>query len=200
MIYYLEDHVTYGVLLTTDDVFLMNNIRSGILDCYVRMFSTHTQTVDALTTHGSKTTNDTGIKIVPGGVFEFSLDSHPEFKKKQELVKIRKVAFDLLLDCSRRFRTNNNYGFSEFDMAAIEYALSTPTSINEYATVMNMSPEFAQQELSMLRDSFHQDNFRIFTVCKMWKERINRCETKEEIAALLGPIRQSFWVSGIPNV
>ena len=200
MIYYLEDHVTYGVLLITEDLFLLNNIRSGILDCYVRMFSTPTQTVDILLAHCNKTTNDTGMKIVPGGVFEFSLDDHPEFKRKQELVKLRKVAFEALLDSATRFRINNNYGFFDHDVNAINYALTDAAAVNEYAKVMNSTPEFAREELNMIKDSFYQDNFRIFTVCKMWKEKINKCESIEEINSLIPSIKQSFWLSGIPNV
>jgi hypothetical protein len=200
MIYYLEDHVTYGVLLITEDLFLLNNIRAGILDCYIRMFSTPTQTVDTLKTHLNKTTNDTGMKIVPGGVFEFPLDDHPDFKKKQELVKLRKVAFETLIDSATRFRTNNNYGFFNHDVDAINHALTDQSAINEYAMVMGSTFEFAREELTMLRDSFYQDNFRIFTVCKMWKEKINKCESVDEINALIPSIKQSFWLSGIPNV
>lgn len=202
MIYYLEDHVTYGVLLITEDLFLLNNIRSGILDCYARKFSIPKidQTAAALFAHCDKTTNDTGMKIVPGGVFEFPLDDHPEFKRKQELVKLRKTAFEVLLDSASRFRINNTYGFFEHDANAINHALTDPAAVNEYAKVMNATPEFAREELTMIRDSFYQDNFRIFTVCKMWKEKINKCESIDEINTLIPSIKQSFWLSGIPNV
>lgn len=200
MLYYLEDHATYGILLITEDLFLLNNIQSGILDCYVKMFLNPSQTTQSLIEHCNKTTNDTGVKIVPGGVFEFSLDDHSEFKRKQELVKIRKTAFKVLLDSAVRFRVNNTYGFFEHDVNSINHALTDPAAVAEYAKVMNSTPEFACAELTMIRDSFYQDNFRIFTVCKMWKERINKCESIEEINVLIPQIKQSFWVSGIPNV
>lgn len=200
MIYYLEDHATYAVLFITEDIFLINNIRDGILDCHVKVFSKSSLTTEKLTTHGKKDTNDTGIKMSPAGPQEFSLDKFPEIKQKQELVKLRKPAFDVLLDSSRKYRASNQYGFDSVDASAIRYALGNPSAIAEYSQVMNINPEFAQQELSMIITSLDQDNFRIFTICDMWKNQINQCTSTAEINNLLEPIKSSFWLAGIPNV
>jgi hypothetical protein len=200
MIYYLEDHATYAVIFITDDVFLINNIRDGILDCHVKVFSTSSSTTETLIAHGQKTNNDTAIKITPIGPREFLLDNYPELKQKQELVKLRLPAFTALLDSSRKYRVSNQYGFDACDIDAIKYSLDNPIAVAEYARVMDMTPEFAQQELSMIVTSQLQDNFRIFTICDKWKKRINQATTGEEVAALLDPIKQSFWLAGIPDV
>lgn len=200
MIYYLEDHSTYAVIFITEDLFMINNLRDGILDCHVKVFSTASLTTEKLVEHGERSNNDTGIKISPIGPQEFSLAEYPDLKRKQELVKLRKPAFAALLDSSRKYRVSNQYGFDFADSAAIEYALNNPSAIAEYAQVMQMSSEFAQQELSMISTSILQDNFRIFTICDMWKVRINQCTSVNEITNLLDPIKQSFWLAGIPNV
>jgi len=200
MIYYLEDHATYAVICITDDIFLISNIRDGILDCHLKVFSTESLTTETLVAHGERLTNTTGIKMSPTGPVEFSLDAYPDLKRKQELVKFRKVAFSVLLDSSRKYRASKQYGFSSDDVTAIKYALDNPGSIAEYAQVMKLEPAFAQQELSMIVTSILQDNFRIFTICDMWKSRINQCTTADEINMLVAPIKQSFWLAGIPNV
>lgn len=200
MIYYLEDHATYAVIFITEDLFMINNLRDGILDCHVRVFSTASLTTEKLLEHGERATNDTGIKMSPTGPQEFSLAEYPALKQKQELIKLRKPAFAALLDSSRKYRVTNQYGFDTADLSAIEYALKDPASVAEYAQIMQMTPEFAHQELSMILTSLLQDNFRIFTVCNMWKSQINQCTTADELNKMLDPIKKTFWIAGIPNV
>lgn len=201
MHYYLEDFTVNAILLITQDVFLINNLMSGVLDCTrCTLASSNGHTIEKLEVHGYQETNDTGIKFTPNGLVEFSLDDYPEVRRKQELIKIRKPAFELLLESAKSARSNNMYGFAPGEEFYIKHALDNPNSINEYAQVIGIDPEFAKEELSMIVDSIFLDNFRIFTVCTMWKERINKCNTKEEIDKLLSPIRSTFWMAGIPHV
>lgn len=201
MHYYLEDFTVNAILLTTPNILLMNNLMSGVLDCQRHtLLSSNTITIDKLEEHGNCSTSDTGIKFSPNGLIEFSLDDYPEVRKKQELIKIRRPAFELLLQCSERARSNNRYGFVMGEEVYIKHALSNPNAIAEYAQVMGMSAEFAKEELSMIVDSIFLDNFRIFTVCNMWKEKINKCQTVDEVTSLLKPISDTFWMAGIPHV
>lgn len=197
MFYYLQDHVANAILLITENVFLINNIKAGILDCHVYSFAHRNETVDIIEQYND---SNRGIKLAGLGVSEFSLDEFPDVKRKQELVNIRKPAFELLLNCADNAIAKNQYGFNDHDIEYIQHALKSSTAIAEYATVMKLNPEFAKEELSMIVDSVFQDRFRIFTVCNMWKEQINKCVTIDEIRNVMSLIKDSFVFAGMPNV
>jgi hypothetical protein len=78
--------------------------------------------------------------------------------------------------------------------------LNQPNSIIEYAEIMNLTPEFAKQELSMIVNSIAEDRFRIFALCNMWREKINKCYTQADIDKLSDPMLSTFWMAGIPDV
>ena len=200
MFHYLQDHATSAVLFIHQDPYLVNNLKSGILDCYSSSLVKLTSTVTELQAHANKNTNDTGIRIAPGGTAEFPLDDFPDVAKKQELIKIRKVGFVALLEYAQQYRAKNVYGFHPADPFIIERALNDQDRINEYATVLNISPQFARQELSMIAESIYIDQFRLLTVCNLWKKHINQITTIEEMNSLLPRMKQSFVSPGIVNV
>jgi len=201
MHYYLEDLASGAILLITPDLFLINNIKSGILDCHRHSLSSeYVPTINQISQHNKLTTNSTGIRFTPTGLFEFSLDEFPEAKQKQYLVKIRLPAFKLLLESANSARSNNRYGFAPGDDLYIKEALNNPTALADYARINNIDVDFAKEELSMIVESIFIDNFRIFSVCNMWKERINKCTTEDEISKILTAIKDTFWMAGIPNV
>jgi hypothetical protein len=65
---------------------------------------------------------------------------------------------------------------------------------------MDMTPQAARNELEMISESIHIDQFRIFTICNMWKKKINQMQTIEEIDNVIEKIIKSFYSAGIPNV
>lgn len=199
--YYLEDLASNAILCISDNVFLINNIKSGILDSQrYSISSTYTPTIEKIQNHFNLLSNDQGLRFTPSGLVNFSLDEFPETKQKQELVKLRFPAFQNLLNYAEVARSNNQFGFVPNEEFYIKEALGNQNSINEYANILNISPEFAREELSMIVDSIFLDNFRIFTVCNMWKERINKCTTAEEIDKIKIPMQDTFWIAGIPDV
>jgi hypothetical protein len=200
MFHYLQDHATSAVLFIHQDPYLVNNLKSGILDCYSNSFTKLTGTVTELQDHCNKQINDTGIKIVPQGTTEFSLEEFPAIAKKQELIKIRKVGFVALFEYAQQYRAKNLYGFHPADPFIIERALSDQDRIHEYATIIGISPEFAREELTMVAESIYVDQFRLLTVCNLWKKQINQTTTVEEMTQLLPRIKQSFISPGIINV
>jgi hypothetical protein len=200
MFHYLQDHPTSAVLFIHQDPYLVNNLKSGILDCYSSSLAKLTSTVTELQDHCNKKINDTGIRITPGGTTEFSLDNFPEIAKKQELIKIRKVGFIALLEYAQQYRTKNVYGFHPADPFVIERALSDQDRIDEYATIMGISSEFAREELTMVAESIYIDQFRLLTVCNLWKKHINQITTVDEMNNLLPRMKQSFVSPGIVNV
>jgi hypothetical protein len=200
MFHYLQDHPTSAVLFIHQDPYLVNNLKSGILDCYSNSFTKLTSTVTELQDHSNKKINDTGIRVVPHGTDEFSLEEFPEIAKKQELIKIRKVGFVALLEHAQQYRAKNLYGFHPADPFIIERALDDQDRIYEYATIMGVSSEFAKEELTMVAESIYIDQFRLLTVCNLWKKQINQTTTVEEMTNLLPRMKQSFVSPGIVNV
>jgi hypothetical protein len=200
MFHYLQDHATSAVLFIHQDPYLVNNLKSGIIDCYSNSFTKATGTVTELQDHSNKQTNDTGIRITPHGTTEFSLEEFPAIAKKQQLIKIRKVGFVTLIEHAQQYRAKNLYGFHPADPFVIERALSDQDRIDEYATIMGISPKFAREELTMVAESIYIDQFRLLTVCNLWKKQINQTTTVEEMNKLLPRIKQSFVSPGIINV
>jgi hypothetical protein len=199
MFFYLEDYASKAILYAHTDLMLITNLQSGILDIHKRILIGG-PTADKIQAHGRLHTNDIGIKFGQNTVVEFLLDNFPDAKRKQELIKLRAPLFEKLLVQSRLACANNSYGFNVGDDIYIRYALNQSNCINEYAEIMNLSPEFAKQELTMIVNSIADDRFRIFAICNMWKERINKCYTQADIDRLAEPMLSTFWMAGIPDV
>ena len=85
MKFYLEDYSSGAVLLISDDVFLVNNVKSGILDCAVGA-SNENEITSAIQDHLDK--NNTAIGISASGEL-FSLRTFNFVQEKIKLVKIR---------------------------------------------------------------------------------------------------------------
>ena len=203
MLYYLQDFITGAVLLIDQDAHLVNNLKAGLLDCEVFVTGGYGTAVNSLRTHADKQHNLTGIKfsnLARTEVEEFSLENFPEIAKKQQLVKIRKIAFVALLQCANQYRAKNAHGFHPTDAVVIDRALTDSNRIDEYAAMMGMSPFFAQQELAMISDTVFVDWFRVFTICSFWKKHINQADTLEQINTLLPKIRESFYSAGVADV
>jgi hypothetical protein len=200
--YYIKDHTTNGILFVSHDAYLVNNLKEGILDCYCHTLVAPAQesSIGKLIEHCNKDVIDTGIKFVNNALEEFALDEFPILRHKQNLIKIRKPGFEKLLSDARRYRSENLHGFHSSDLDTIKSAISNQNQLNEYARIIGMSPSFAKQELSMIVESIQADQFKIFTICNLWKQRINQCESSEEIKKYIPLIWQTFWASEIPNV
>lgn len=196
--YYLEDYTSKAILYAHTDLMLVTNLQSGILDSHKHVVISG-PTTDKIQAHGRLSTNVTGIKFGQGTLIEFSLSQFPEAKKKQELIKLRTPLFEKLIKQSRLACAQNVYGCDIHDDVYIRYALNQPNSIIEYAEIMNLTPEFAKQELSMIVNSIAEDRFRIFALCNMWREKINKCYAPADIDKLSDPMLSSFWMAGIPN-
>jgi hypothetical protein len=196
MLYYLEDHASSALLFIHQQPYLVNNLKSGILDCYVRTFDKSYPIIETLQNHSNV---DTIFKIGPTGLIEIPITD--KLRYNCNLIKIRHPAFEVLLQAAEQYRNKNSYGFYPSDPFVINLALQDANRIDEYASVMNISSEFAKQELTMIAESIQIDQFKIFTVCNLWKQRINSCEDPATIQQYIKLIKRSFASTpGIPNV
>jgi hypothetical protein len=193
MIYYLEDSHSGVVLMLSNDRYLISNIADGLLDVHTRMFSKMDQTSNALTKHLSKLNLETGIKVehneLPSLV---QLDTLPTVVNKLQLIQLRKPAFEHLSTQYQYMTSINIIGLGPLDIVSIQYALSNPNVIHDYASILKLTEEFAIQELSMINNSVLSEQFRIFSVCNYWKEAINKATTKEEIDSIISRLAKSF--------
>lgn len=198
MLYYLQDHATSAILFIHENEYLVSNLKSGILDCYLQAMKPSQITVE-LQQHSAKVDNNTGIKIVQNGTKEFSLEQYADIASKQKLIKIRKHGFVALLEYAKQYRSKKTYGFYPTDPFVIESALADKYKISEYATIMGVTEDFAKQELRMISESMYTDQFRIFTICNFWKKKINALSTEEEMNLILPEMRKSFGSPGFVN-
>jgi hypothetical protein len=199
MLYYLQDHSTSAIIYIDSDHFLVNNLSSGVLDCSINVFSSETSTTASLLHHRDSNIS-TGIKLTTSGPVEFSLVNYPDLKLKQDLVRLRSRAFRTLLEEATKYKSKNMIGFFYFDQLIIEQALKNPEWITEYATMLGISPGFAKKELEMTAESMYIDQFRVYTVCTLWKKKINQCTDQFELEKYPGQIKQSFHSPGLANV
>jgi len=202
MFYGLKDFGSGAVLIVDQDPYVVNNLKSGALDCEVFCTGGFSSAINTLRTHSDNADSNTGIRFVGhgfGSVEEFSLENSPQLAKKQRLVRLRRVAFVKLLNQAQQYRNKNAPGFHASDALVINQALVDPNRIKEYADILGISEFFAQQELSMIVDTVLVDCFRLFTICNFWKKRINQAETQEQINNLLIKMSESFYSAGIAD-
>jgi hypothetical protein len=197
MHYYLEDERSRAVIFISDNIFLVNNIKSGIIDCNLFVFDQYTDTVKQIEEHLKLGNDSIGIKIGPTGPIKFSLENLPEVKSRQRLARLRKPLYENLLANAKKSTARSYFGFNIGDEVYIKNALTDDNAISEYASVIGLDPQVAKDELTMLVDSMFQEKFRTFTLCTKWKEQINKVETSDEAARLLPLITKSFFISSI---
>jgi hypothetical protein len=196
MFYYLEDHATAAVLFVHQQAYLVSNVKSGILDCYLHTLSDGSPSVKLLQDHSDP---NTVLRMSPTGLVELPVTDL--LRKKRDLINLRAPAFELLLTSAEKYRNKNLYGFHPTDTVLVQQALSNQHKIKDYAQVMGISEEFAKSELGMIMESVHIDYFKVFTICNLWKQRINSCETPEIMQKYMPLIAQSFSLDpDIPNV
>jgi len=192
---YLEENSYKIIVGAGTDPYLINNISSGILDCVIRVCKNIAY--DAITSHKNFKNLEDGIYFGPNGLETISLKDKPRIQNIINLINLRTPAFKQLLELYNQASLPNLYGFGPMDPVVIKHTLSDNVAISEYATVMNLDECFAKSELNMIVESIWDDRFRIFTICNMWKERINQCYTREDIDKLYGPMKNSFNGVGI---
>lgn len=196
MFYYLEDHATSAILFIHQDPYLVSNIKSGILDCYLHVLTNGEATAKLLRTHSNP---DTLLKMAPNSLVELPITD--ALRKKTDCIKLRIPAFELLFESSKKYRNKNLYGFHTSDIAVIQHALTNQNKLEDYAQVMKIDVEFAKRELNMIVESVHIDQFKIFTVCNLWKQRINTCNDSDTMQKYMPLIAKSFSLEpNIPNV
>lgn len=198
MIYYLEDSASSSIILVSDNILLVNNLSSGLLDNYLKTI-THKETASQITDHLSKHTN-VGIAFGKNSLIEVDLTNFEYTSEKIRLVKLRKPLFEELLFNVQRHTASNRIGFNFGDEVYIQYALSNESALSEYASVMNMSLEFAKKELKLISESVIKNNFRIFTVASQLKEKINNVKTDADVNNIKILISKAFNQAGMVNV
>lgn len=197
MIYYLEDHTSGIVVAASPDPFVITNLKSGILDCHLKV-SNNNDLESAVDSH---TPVFTGVALQKGHAVSYKSISEFKFiKEKIALAKIRKSCFVELVTQVKLSNLKNLIGFDFGDEVYVQYALSNNDALTEYAGVTGTSEEFAKKELELISKSAIEDRFRIFTVASMIKNKINQVTTTEQATELIAYTRRVFTTAGIPNV
>ena len=191
MMLILEDTVTQLPVYVTDNIFVAQCLRTGILDLMLydagddRRIAMLKRVLED--SRGAVTWKETQI----------DLSLHPSTAEKARLAAVRGPLFRYLIERADDYRTRNRFGYSEHDMLAIARALEDHAAVGEYARITNVTPEFAQQELSIILESKTKDDFKVFTICELWRRRINQCDTLEQAVALKELIRSGFYMPGV---
>lgn len=192
MIFVLEDTATILPIFVTENVFVAQCLRTGIFDLKMYSFDRKDQKFLML----KKILEDSGGKfsMKQGSV---DLSQYPSTAEKARLAAIRGPVFQFLIDCADEYRSRNRFGYGEHDMLAIARALEDPKAIEDYAQITGVEPAFAQQELALILETKTKDDFKIFTMCEMWRLKINACTTAEETTALREQIKTGFRMPGM---
>ena len=182
------------ILFADTDPFLIKNLASGILDCKINACGdAEYQSIINHPKYGD-TTHGMYFSIQPalGRLETLHIVKEPSIQRKIEIAKLRAPAFRLLQQHYNEAMIDNIYGFSEFDPFVINYFLKNKIAMEESASYFKHDPEFYTAELSLIVESVIDDRFRLFTICNMWKNKINNCTTQEEIDRLIAPMIQSI--------
>jgi hypothetical protein len=160
---------------------------------------THKETISQINDHLSKHTT-VGIAFGKNSLVEVDLTNFEYTVEKIRLIKLRKSLFEELLFNVQKHTASNRIGFNFGDEIYIQYALANEAALSEYASVMNMSLEFAKKELNLISESVIKNNFRIFTVASQLKEKINKVYTDADADHIKILINKSFYTAGMVNV
>jgi hypothetical protein len=195
MLYYLQDHISKCIVAVSEDVYLLNNLRSGFIDGYIKTFE------NAGLAAFIKEQLDNGVEM---GIFldlgkpkVVSLKNFSVLREKLNLVRVRKPCYEELLRQQRTYLLSNKIGFNHGDEIYIQHALSNDRALEEYAELTGMTEEFARKELTLLSESVFRDNFRAFTIASMFKIKINKITTIEESSEMIETIKRTFLSAGI---
>lgn len=195
MLYYLQDHISKCIVAVSEDVYLLNNLRSGFIDGYIKTFENNGVAV-FIKEHLDNGT-EMGIFLDLGKPKVVSLKNFSFLKEKMKLVRVRKPCYEELLDQQRTYLLNNKIGFNPGDEIYIQHALHNDNALEEYSELTGLSKQFAKKELTLLSESVFKDNFRAFTIATMLKNKINKITTVEESFEMIETIRRAFLTSGI---
>ncbi len=195
--YYLEEHTSKCILAISEDVYLINNIRSGF-DSLLK-FTEHKETAEYVKRH-LEGLHTIGITIIDDKPIPVSLKNFEQTVENIRLVTLRKPCFEKLLQCVRNHKALNKIGFISGDEFYIQHALSNQHALEEYAQVHNISADFARKELTLLSESVIRDNFRVFTVATLLKNKINQMTDQNQVSDILDLINRSFSLYGISDV
>jgi len=195
MLYYLQDHISKCIVAVSEDVYLLNNLRSGFIDGYIKTFENNG--VAAFIKEQLDNGVEMGIFLDLGKPKVVSLKNFSVLKEKMKLVRVRKPCYEELLKQQRTYLLSNKIGFNHGDEIYIQHALSNSRALEEYAELTEMTEEFARKELTLLSESVFRDNFRAFTIASMFKNKINKITTIEESSEMIENIRRTFLSAGI---
>jgi hypothetical protein len=195
MWYYLQDHISKCIVAVSEDVYLLNNLRSGFIDGYIKTFENNG--VAAFIKEQLDNGVEMGIFLDLGKPKVVSLKNFSVLKEKMKLVRVRKPCYEELLKQQRTYLLSNKIGFNHGDEIYIQHALSNSRALEEYAELTEMTEEFARKELTLLSESVFRDNFRAFTIASMFKNKINKITTIEESSEMIENIRRTFLSAGI---
>jgi hypothetical protein len=191
--YYITDPVSSAILYINENPYLVSALNAGILDCIIKTCNDEVH-------HNILNLKKTGMDIKLDNNIPVITELSFELKRKKSLIELRAPAFQILIRGLELAKVNNILGFNDKTPQIILSVLNDNARILEYARIMDMTPEFALNELTMLSDSLNIDDFRIFTLSMFWQKKINACENVEDVKLLMEPISRSFWSSGIPHV
>jgi hypothetical protein len=198
MFYYLEEHTSKCIIVISDDIYLINNISTGLLDCNLK-FTENKNAADRVAQH-LLDPKGIGITINQDNPTPVSLKNFESTVEKLRLAMIRKPCFEKLLKCINTYSLSNNIGFQLGDEQIITYALTDNRALEEYAEVQNISSEFAKKELTLISQSVLRDRFRVFTVSTLLKNKINQITNETDVPEILELINKSFTLYGIVDV
>ena len=190
MYYCLKEYTLNAILSINQDVYIINNLMSGILDCQRIIIDDATGKL--IEKHFVRNNLKKIIAYFPDKKIKIhDVDHYPDVEKKTKLAALRTPAFEVLLQYYRNATAHNQYGFSDFDVFNIYNAIQKNENVQEYAEIMQQDASFAKNELTLLSQSLLEDNFRIFTVCQLWKKKINKCYTQEQINNVIAQMQNS---------
>lgn len=197
MNFYIEETGFKVIVYAGKNPYLINNLCSGVLNCRVL----HCESIgyESIVNHMKFNLPKNGSYFGHNSLECLPLSEHPRIQNLIKVLNLRAPAFDKLLEHYNQAMISNLWGFGDLDVIAVKQSLTDKLAMSEYAAIMRQDADFATSELSLIVDSIIDDRFRIFSVCSMWKEKINNCFTQEEIDRLMLPMKHSFKASGIRN-
>jgi hypothetical protein len=171
---------------------MVSQLQFGLVDTTVGYVKEKYEWVDLLLEMSGNKHEGIGYKIDGDQLYTVNLKGWPIVKNLYRLTNLRIPLFEVLFNIFNIRSARNQIGYTDLHKYLINYAISNPRCVKEYAYMFDIDENFAKQELSLMVNATLEEEFSLFTICEFWKEKINKCETDEDAEKCMYHLLNNF--------
>lgn len=196
------DYSNEAILYVGDSLAVVNQLKAGLVDTEMRMFYPR---------HPSYPRIDRKDIMIDGRHLFVKRDNsvvelpetalNPAYLKRKHLVSIRAPLMEMLIRFTHTstqicrptiwegIENNLQFAIRDSDPGTGIYS----DAIQEYAQINSIEPEHAYREIKLQMDNIHSIKMRVYGFLKLFSDRVNQVETKEQAQKVSREMEDKFF-------